>query len=100
MPYIFKNCHLQKIPHPTHSLVPFRQVVDSAVLFDLGAATVTDTFAQYMGGLLGLSAAQITVNDLVVAPGAAISTSASAFVPLRVEFTAQPVVNPTTQARI
>lgn len=77
----------------------YPQVVDSAVLFDLGAATVSDTFAQYMGGLLGLQAAQIIVNDLVVTPGAAVTTSTSAFVPLQVEFTAQPAVNPAVQAR-
>ena len=76
------------------------QVLDSAVLFDLGTATVTDTFAQYMAGLLGLKTDQITVNDLVVAPGSAVSTSASAFIPLQVEFTAQSALNPTVQARV
>ena len=73
------------------------QVVDSAVLFDLGSAAISTAFARYVGGILGLEPAQITVNDLIVAPGAAVSTAASGFVPLRVEVTAQPALNPSTQ---
>jgi len=59
------------------------QVLDAAVLFDLGAATVTASFGAFMGGLLGLQPNQIAVKDAVVTPGATVSTSTSAYVPLQ-----------------
>ncbi len=59
------------------------QTTDAAVLFDLGAAAVTSTFAAFIGGVLGLPPSQITVSEAVVTPGAAVSTDTSAYVPLQ-----------------
>jgi len=67
---------------PAASRLP--QVLDASILFDLGAATVTATFAAFMGGLLGLQPSQIAVTDAVVTPGTAVSTSTSAYIPLQV----------------
>ena len=53
------------------------------MLFDLGAAAVTSTFAGFIGSVLGLPASQITVDDAVVTPGATVSTDTSAYVPLQ-----------------
>ena len=57
--------------------------MDAAVLFDLGAAAVTSTFAAFIGGVLGLPPTHVTVNDAVVTPGATVSTDTSAYVPLQ-----------------
>ena len=66
------------------SSVSCQQVMDASVLFDLGAATVTATFAAFIGGLLGLPPSQIAVTDAVVTPGAStVSTSTSAYIPLQ-----------------
>ena len=71
--------------------------MDSAVLFDLGNTVVTDTFTHYMATLLDQEVGQISVHDLIVTPGSAVTTKASAFVPLRVEFVVQPGLNPVLQ---
>lgn len=53
------------------------------MLFDLGAATVTATFAAFMGSVLGLQPSQIAVTGAVVTPGAVISAATSKYIPLQ-----------------
>ena len=68
------------------------------MLFDLGAAAVTATFAAFMGGVLGLPPSQIAVNDVVVTPEATVSTDTSAYVPLQARSSPQHDAAPLIEA--
>lgn len=75
------------------------QVIDASVLFDLGPPAFRTTFSSFIAGLLGLAASQISVEDAVVVPGAAISLDNAKNIPMRIQFQALPLPNPTVQVR-